>query len=405
MRVLIVSHYFAPENFSINQIAEALDARDFEVEVLTGQPNYPEGVIYEGYSALGASTCQEQSLTVHRVPLLPRGKGAVRLALNYLSFLISATLFGPWLLRGRSFDVVFFYGVSPLLSGLPALFIGWMKSAPVIIWVLDLWPESLSATGYIKNSSVLKFIEKLVRFIYTRADLVLVQSEAFLAGVKKLAGSTPVVYYPNSVSALFTQEDSSGAALPLPDFSDKFIVLFAGNIGKAQASATIVEAARLLTGVPDIQLVLVGDGRMRPEIQKEIEKGGLANISLPGKFPIEAMPAFMKQASALLVTLTDEAIFAKTVPNKVQAYLAAGRPIIAALNGEGARVVQAAQAGLAVRAEDAAGLAAACRALYEMSAEERAAMGESGRAYFDAHFDPDRLIDDLSAHFHSLQKH
>ena len=356
MRVLFLTQYFWPENFQINDVALTLKEKGCKVTVLTGQPNYPEGKIFEGYNMIGLQSENFHTIPIRRVPLIPRGIGAVRLAINYLSFILSASLFGPFQLWRQKFDIVFVYGISPILAALPALFIGWIKSAPVVIWVQDLWPESLSATGYINNKWILKFIGSIVRSIYQRADLLLVQSEAFVKDVKNLAGSTPVVYFPNSVDSSFAQPVTD-SSLPLPELKNKFIVLFAGNIGEAQAVETIVEAADLLQSSVNIHFVLVGDGSQREWVQRQVQERGLLNVSLPGNFPLNEMPAFMKQAAVLLVTLKGQEIFAKTVPNKVQAYLAAGRPIVAALNGEGARVIAQAQAGLTVEAEKPKALA------------------------------------------------
>lgn len=403
MRVLIVSQYFYPETFSINEIARALSNEGVDVEVLTGQPNYPTGRVFDGYRACSLKSDMFGSIPLHRVPLAPRGRGALGLFFNYISFVISACLFGPFKLRGKQFDRIFVYGVSPILAALPALLIGGMKGAPVIIWVLDLWPESLSATGYVKNKRLLGFVERIVRFIYRQSDHILVQSEAFVDEVKALAGPTPVTYYPNSVDARFLKPVARPET-QLPHLEDKFIVLFAGNIGKAQAVETILEAAMQLSHKPDIHFVLVGDGRMAKFLRTQIEDRGLKNIELPGRFPLEQMPSFMNQASALLVTLTDETIFAKTVPNKIQAYLASGRPILASLNGEGARVVSTSGAGIAVGAEDATALSKAVLKLYEMTKIERDEMGKKGRAYFERHYNPNQLIQDLIDHLRTTKK-
>ena len=403
MRVLIVSQYFWPENFWINTVAQTLSEKNCDVVVLTGQPNYPEGRIFPGYHTFGMKKERYQSVLVNRVPLLARGQGVISLAMNYLCFILSASFFGPFKLRGQKYDAIFVYGISPILAALPALLIGKVKRTPVVIWVQDLWPESLSATGYINNKWVLWGVEKIVRFIYRHADLLLVQSEAFIEDVTKLSGSTPVAYFPNSVDPRFAQVNAD-EPLPFPQLENKFIVLFAGNIGTAQAVETIIEAASRLQDISDIHFVLVGDGSMRDWAQQQVQNRKLKNIDLPGKFPIEQMPTFMSQASALLVSLKDQAIFAKTVPNKIQAYLAAGRPIIAALNGEGARVVCEAQAGIAVEAENPQALAKACLDLARTSPEQLTQMGSNGYKYYFAHYNHDTLIDDLIKHFRTCSE-
>ncbi|MCB4810630.1 glycosyltransferase family 4 protein [Methylovorus menthalis] len=403
VRILIVSQYFWPEGFRINEVTRTLVESGEEVDVLTGKPNYPEGVIYPGYNFWKCTHEKNAGITISRVPLIPRGKNSkICLALNYISFIIFGTLIGPWLKRRQKYDVVFVYGVSPLLQALPGLLLGWIKRAPVVIWVQDLWPESLSATGYVKNRFVLWAVEQLVRFIYTHADLLLVQSRAFIEPVSKLASGTPIRYYPNSVDGSFLLRTNDKVP-DVPGLDAPFSVMFAGNIGAAQAVHVIVEAATHLKDYPDIQFIVVGDGSCRLSMLEQVNKRGLKNLHLPGRFPVESMPGFMQKASALLVTLADKEIFAATVPNKIQAYMAAGRPIIACVNGEGARLVTEAQAGLAVSAENSKGLAEAVLRMYNMSSAERNKMAENAQAYYLEHFAHEKLVSQLIRHFEDIR--
>lgn len=394
MRILIVSQYYWPESFQINDIARAMVAKGVQVEVLTGQPNYPAGEVFEGYSAWGCKSETHEGVAIHRIPLLPRGSGAFGLALNYLSYVLSGLLIAPFVLRRKKYDVIFVYGLSPILQAIPAILLGWLFACPKVLWVQDLWPDSLSATGYVKNARVLKAVEYVVRFIYRRMDLLLVQSEAFIAPVSALAGGTPVRYHPNSVDDSFSRPATE--SVPNVAGLDKgFSVMFAGNIGRAQAVEVILEAATLLRQVSDIHFVVMGDGSMRPWMVEQQAERELRNLHLPGRFPVENMPAFMQRASVLLVTLADEDIFRLTVPSKVQAYLAAGRPIIACLNGEGARLVAQAEAGLTVPAQDAKALAAAVLRLYRMAPEERAVMGRQATQFHEKNFSHNMLVDRL----------
>jgi glycosyltransferase involved in cell wall biosynthesis len=404
MNILVVSQYFWPESFRINAVVGSLVERGVKVDVLTGKPNYPEGVIFAGYKPWGFQTQELLGATVYRVPMLARGKrSALWLCLNYLSFVMSGLLCAPWLLRGKKYDAIFVYGVSPILQAIPALFIGWLRGVPVTVWVQDLWPESLEATGYVRNRCVLKLVRQLVQFIYRRSDLLLVQSKGFEVPVAALASGTPIAYFPNSVDPIFCKP--TDVLLPeIAPLDTGFCVMFAGNVGVGQAVEVIVEAAALLQNHPEIRFVVFGQGSRWDWMCDQVRQRGLNNLHLPGRFPVDTMPGLMQKASALLVSLADEPIFAATVPNKVQAYMAAGRPILACLNGEGARLVLEAGAGLAVPAEDAHGLAQAVLRLYEMPAGERAVMGENGRRYFKEHFDHERLIGELIGHFRQVTK-
>jgi glycosyltransferase involved in cell wall biosynthesis len=402
---LIVSQYFWPESFRINDLVKTLLEKDVEIDVLTGKPNYPEGNIYKGYGALGCQIEEWKGATLYRLPLMPRGaKSGTRLAMNYLSFVLSGLIFGPWLLRARRYDVIFVYGISPILQAIPANFLGWLKGCPVVLWVQDLWPDSLSATGYVQNHYALAAVRQVVRFIYRHVDLLLVQSRLFEEPVRALASGTPIVYYPNSVDDSFAKPVA--AAPPLVEgLNEGFSIMFAGNIGAAQAVGVIVEAASLLRENADINFVVLGDGSSREWMLTEVKKRGLTNLHLPGRFPVETMPGFMQSASVLLVTLADQTIFAATVPSKVQAYMAAGRPIIASLNGEGARLIVDAGAGVASPAEDAKALVGAILHIYGLSPDERKVLGDNGRRYCLEHFDHDRLVDQLIGHLQAVSWH
>lgn len=401
-RLLVVTQYCHPEMFPINTLCDDWAKLGNRVTVLTGQPNYPTGVIAEGYRAWSFRREQVGDVEIVRIPLYPRKQGsALHLILNYLSFVVSAIVFGPWVLRGRRFDALFVYAPSPLLQAIPAIWLRWIKRAPLIVWVQDLWPESLEATGFVKNRHILRIVGALVRFIYRNSDSVLVQSDGFVQPVAKYCAQEKIAVFPNSADTLF-QRDGSAQPLPVPRIAEGFSVVFAGNLGTVQALPTVLEAAELLREHTDIHIFLIGAGPLAQTLREEIERRQLGNVEMPGHFPVEQMPAIFARASALLVSLKDVALGGYTVPSKVQAYLAAGRPIIAALNGEGARVIEKARAGVTCPSENAPMLAQCILALYRMSPQERAALGANGKAFFEAHYDQRVLNEWLARHIRSL---
>jgi glycosyltransferase involved in cell wall biosynthesis len=406
MKLLLVSQYFWPESFGINALARALCERGVEVTVLTGQPNYPDGAIFPGYSAGSVRRENFKEVEIVRLPLYPRGaRSAVRLALNYLSFILAGSVLGPFLLRRRHFDAVFVYAPSPLLQALPAVGLAWLKRAPLVVWVQDLWPESLVATGFIKNTAVLALVRRLVRFIYRYSDAILVPSEAFRVPIEALTDTPAKIrYYPNAYadSPVATEQSAEADAL-CADISCGFSVVFAGNLGMAQGLETILDAAEQLQArAAAVRIFLIGSGSQSVWLAEEIQRRALVNVILPGRFPPVAMEAIYAAASALLVSLRAEPIFALTIPSKVQGYLAAGKPIIAAIDGEGARVVLEAGAGLACRAGDATAMADAIALLSLFDADKRAKMGENGRRYAIENFALDRLADALVRQLHEL---
>lgn len=396
MKILIVSQYFWPENFRINDLAQELVQRGHSVTVLTGVPNYPAGRVFEAYRQNPGVFGRYSGASVQRVPMLARGQGAVRLFLNYLSFVIGACFWGPWRLRGQRVDVIFVYEPSPVTVGLPAILLGRIKLAPVVFWALDLWPETLAAIGVVRSPKVLSWIGRMVRFIYNRCTLVLGQSRGFLESIAKYCvDARKIRYFPSWAEEVFDNQDLVPAPeVPVED--GVFNILFAGNIGEAQDLPAVLAAAELLRKNDAIRWLIVGDGRKSEWLQQEVARRGLqSNVLLLGRFPVERMPAFYARADALLVSLKKDPVFSMTIPGKVQSYLRAGVPLIGMLDGEGAKVITEANAGLVCAAGDSGGLAAAVLEMAAMSGEYRDQLGVNGRAFAHKEFGRSQLMDRL----------
>ena len=401
MKILIVSQYFWPENFRINDLTQELMQRGHRVTVLTGVPNYPAGRVFDAYRQNPKAFEQYSGARVWRVPMLPRGDGAVRLFLNYLSFVIGACLNGPWRLRGQQADVIFVFEPSPVTVGLPAILLGRIKRAPVVFWALDLWPETLAAIGVVRSPRVLGWVGHLVKFIYERCTLVLGQSRAFLASIAKYCSDTQKIrYFPSWAEEVFNEPDLMPAP-EVPVLKGVFNVLFAGNIGEAQDLPAVLEAAESLKHNAAIRWLIVGDGRKSDWLLEEAARRGLqANVLLLGRFPVERMPSFYTHADALLVSLKKDPVFSMTIPGKVQSYLMAGVPLLGMLDGEGAKVITEANAGLVCAAGDAGGLAAAVLQMAAMPTEQRHQLGANGRAFAQKEFDRGLLMDRLEVLLH-----
>ena len=398
MRILVVSHYFWPENFRVNDLVAELGRRGHEVTVLAGPPNYPEGRIFPQYRREPGRYAVYEGAEVVRVPVVTRGRSRLRLALNYLSAMLSGASLGTWRLRGKPFDAIFVFQPSPITTCLPAIVIGRLKRAPVLLWVLDLWPETLAAVGVVRSPWLLALIGRVVSFIYRRCDLVLGQSRAFLPNIEKYAGgSSRFRYFPSWAEPLF--REGLAAVEPAPEvreFKDTFNVLFAGNIGEAQDFPAILDAAEALRHRADIRWLIVGDGRAAEWVRAEIGRRGLEEaVRMLGRHPIERMPAFFRGGDALLVTLKSDPVFAMTIPGKVQTYLAIGLSLIGMLDGEGARVIEEAGAGFVCPSGDGRALANRVTRLAELPPSERVAMGARGVAYSQREFDRDRLLTQL----------
>ncbi|MDO7927604.1 glycosyltransferase family 4 protein [Pseudomonas sp. KFB-139] len=395
LKVLVVTQYFWPENMRINDLVRDLSAKGHEVTVLTGLPNYPEGKVFESYREKPEEFSPYCGAEVVRVPLVPRGKRSLSLALNYLSFFISASILGAFKLRKHKFDTIFVYAVSPIMAAIPALVIGRLKRAPVFVWVLDLWPETLRAVGVVKQPLLLGLVGKVVSWIYNRTDYLLLQSHGFIDNVRRYC-TRPItderlVYFPS-----WAEDDFSSSAPPLcdliPQDPNVFTVVFAGNLGEAQDFPAVLDAAESLRVSHAVRWVIVGDGRMSEWIAEQIAARQLDNVHLLGRHPLEAMPGLFAQADALLVSLKTNDVFEKTIPGKVQAYLASGRPVLGMINGEAARVISESGAGFACDSGDAQGLAAITRSLANTAPAQRDSMGRAGRNYYEQHYAKGNLL-------------
>jgi len=394
LRILLVTQYFWPESFIINDLVKTLITQGHSVEVLTGKPNYPDGKVFDGYTADGCmDEFFDETVSVHRVPLYPRGSGGAKnLLRNYFSFVFNGLKNFHRRVKGRSFDVIFVFAPSPITQVIPAIYLKQKMKAHLAVWVQDLWPESLKATGFIRHPILLRAVGVLVRGIYACTDTLLIQSRAFHEPVSRYASAEKITYYPNSyLEPAFEVSNETQVPQTTLEFLERhFCLVFAGNLGTAQSLETLVQTAENLKHLPDIKLVVVGSGSMENWLRQQVASKELDNLVLVGRFPSSEMPQFFSRSDGLLVTLRQQEIFAYTIPSKIQAYLAAGRPIVAALDGEGAKVVAEADAGLTCPAEDYKGLAQRIEQLYKMSASERDKLGAAGRAYYLEHFEMKR---------------
>ena len=405
MKILIVSQYYWPENFRVNDLTLELVQRGHEVTVLTGIPNYPGGKVFDAFRSDRKSFDYFAGSRVCRIPMLARGSGSLRLMLNYLSFVIGACCFGPWCLRGQNFDVIFTYEPSPATVGLPAVLLGRLKRVPVVFWVLDLWPETLAAIGVVRSPKILFAVGSMVSFIYNRCALVLGQSQGFLDSIAKYCTDTNKIrYFPSWAEEVFNQ-DGLTPAPEVPVQAGSFNVLFAGNVGEAQDFPAVLEAAEALKHNPSIRWLIVGDGRMTGWLHSEVLRRGLTHcFLLLGRFEVERMPSFYAHADALLVSLKRDPVFALTIPGKVQSYLMAGIPLLGMLDGEGAAVIRDAQAGLVCPAGEGRELAKRVLELAAMSKDGRQNLGCNGRAYAEKEFSRKLLMDKLEGWFAEITK-
>jgi colanic acid biosynthesis glycosyl transferase WcaI len=395
MRVLILSQYYDPEPLpKPAELAAALVERGHGVHVLTGFPNYPSGTVYPGFRLRPVRREMQRGLPITRAYEFPyHGKGVLGRAWHYGSFMLTAPLAS--LLAPRC-DVIYVWH-PPLTVGIAAWIIGRMRRVPFVYDVQDIWPESIVASGYLKSKRLVGLLSRLERFVYRRADhLLVVTEEARQNLVAKGVPACKVSVMPHWVDeTLFAPRDETARARLRAQWGwdGRFVVLFAGNLGAVQSLDTVLTAADQLADDEDVRIVLLGDGSEKSRLQQSCRCRGLDDrVQFVERQPMAMMPDFMAAADALLVHLKESEISRYSVPTKTYAYLAAGKPILMAMGGAAGRLVRDAGAGIVLAAEDPCALAEAIRSLRAMAPEARAALGRRGREYLLAHLSQQRVI-------------
>lgn len=405
MDVLYLSQYFHPEQFLNNHVAKALASAGHRVDVVCCVPNYPAGQFFPGFSNRRRREEMWQGVRVHRVFTVARGRSAFRLVVNYLTYPVAAS-WRLFRLRPRRGMISFVSMPSPLLQALAGIFAKKLWKIPTVYWVQDIWPDSAIITLRIRNRFAVRVLKAICGWIYRQADLVMVQSDGFHGKIAEFGvPADRIVTLPNCAPDAFAPIEP--AAIPARIRSmvpqDRRTIMFAGNIGESQDFDTIIAAAASLPMTSDVLIVVVGSGRDEERVKAKIEREGLGGRFLfLGRHPEEDMPAFFACADAMLVSLRDEPIFALTVPSKVQAYMACGKPILASLKGEGAAVVTAAQAGIVVPPSTPAALGAAMGRIAADPGGELAVMGRHARLAYEERFSLEAVTRRLIVHLDAV---
>ena len=400
MKILIVTQYFWPENFRINDIALRLKEKGHDVGVLTGLPNYPSGKIFPGWGPFKRLNEVWEGIQIKRFPHFPRGnRKTLGMAANFLSFAFLGCMVAPFLIRS-SYDVIFVYEPSPVTVGLPAIVLKKLKKCPIVFWVQDLWPETFKMVSGITNRGILSCVAGISSFIHRQSDRVLVTSKSFIPLLKK-QGVAPedLFYYPQTAEGFYKPLDTGSEEAVKESLPEGFRIMFAGNIGVSQSIETIINAASWAKEEPEIKWVIIGDGREFEKVQSLVKEKGLENcVYLLGRKPAEEMPSFFALADVLLLTLKSDPVFAMTVPAKLQSYMACGKPILASVNGEASEIIAEAQAGLSVPAEDAEALANAALKMFSSQRGKREEWSQNSLDYYRQNFSTEKAMVDLEQH-------
>lgn len=395
LNILLVSQYFWPEEFRINDLADELYKKGHQITVLTGKPNYPSGKIVKGYKWWGYTQEIRNGIKIIRVPLLPRGNASgVRLVLNYFSFVVFSCLY--ILFHKKKYDVSLTFAVSPITQVYAALLHKFLYHSRAYLWVQDLWPESVTAAGKVQNKLVLKLLTLMVKNIYHNVDGIWIQSEAFKDSILQLGDfNDKIRYVPNWAEEIFEHHEKVDILKYEKIIPDGFKIMFAGNIGEAQDLMSLIDAVKLTKNHINIQWIIIGDGRKRKEIEDKCRQYNLNNIHFLGRYPVSEMPNFFVHADATLVTLKDEYIFSLTIPSKIQSYMAFGKPLLTMLNGIGNVIVEEANCGLIADAANYKKLAENAIKMSILSQQELDEIGKNAYNYYRNHFSRGQVIDSM----------
>lgn len=398
----MISQWYDPERGSAAQagvIARSLIERGHRVEVVTGHPNYPTGKLYDGYSLRLYQHEVRGPVHVHRALLYPsHDASSIKRSLNYLSFGVSAI--GVAFYALRDVDVCLVYA-SPATTAIPAMVLKLLRRTPYVVHIHDLWPDSVVESGFLGgwiSGLVSRILHTFCDAMYKGASAVAVTSPGM---ARKIAArgvpQAKIHFVPN-----WADEDIFRPTPPDPELAAELgvgggtTVMYAGNLGEYQDLMTVMEAAALLRDRSDIAFVIVGDGVERARLEGFCREQGLANVSFVGTRPFEEMPALLALGDLQLVTLRDLEIFRTTLPSKLVATLASGRPVLGGLSGDAASLVEASGAGEVVHPGRPAEMASAVVRFAGMSEDERRRRGAAGRAYYTEHLNRDTVGGRLS---------
>ncbi|MDB8998125.1 glycosyltransferase family 4 protein [Parabacteroides distasonis] len=392
-KILFVCQYFYPETFRGNDIAFHLAKKGHNVHVLTGTPNYPIGKFYDGYGIFKKRHEVINGVRITHLPILPRGNNKIMLVLNFFNYMIFAWIYILFHAIFHKYDIVFCQQLSPVIMSSPAVLYKKLRHVPLYTWVLDLWPESLTVSGEIKNKYIIGFFRRFVASEYKYSDKILISSRSFVESIREYGDyEDKIIYYP--------QWSDGTSDVPtdfeIPKIQDGFKIMFAGAMGEAHGFECNMQAALLTKKHKNIKWIIVGDGRKLGWVKKFVSDNKLGDtVYTLGRFPSNTMPLFFEKADAMLVSLADSPLFSLYAPAKISSYMASGRPIIACLNGEGAEVIKDANCGWCINAGDAESLA---KLVIKLSQTDKSVLnkkGNNGRLYYIEHFDKERCLKKL----------
>lgn len=400
-RILVVSQYFYPEIFRINDMCQEWIKRGYQVTVVTGIPNYPMGKVFKGYGIIKKRHEIWNGIEIYRVPLIPRGNSTIGMIANYISFMISGIIAGK--IKNIKADLVFSFEVSPMTQVLTGISFAKRLKVPHYLYVQDLWPENVMTVTGITNPAIIKPIDKMVDYIYNKSEKIFATSPSFVEAIcnrKIKVAKEKVVYWPQYAEEFYEPKDKNKAKLKAISYGipndESFKIIFTGNIGKAQGLQILPKTAELLKN-ENVKFVMVGDGRYLEEFIDEVKKRNVFDkfIMIPRQ-PAEKIPEILAACEIAFLSFTEDDLWRKTIPAKLQSYMACGMPIIASAQGETARIINESGCGLCSELGNAEKLS---QIIIKMSKSDLIEMRTKSRKYFEKNFNKKMLMDKMDKYF------
>lgn len=400
-RILVVCQHYWPENFRINDIVDYFTEQNIEIDVLCGRPNYPSGQLAKGYTLWNKRVEKRGNVTIYRSLEIPRGSNTnIRIFLNYISFPISSIFHIPRLLAHR-YDAIFNYQLSPVMMAISGIIIGKLKRIPVTTYVLDLWPENLYSVLPVKSKFLQKILASHSHWYYKKSDRLIALSSRMFNKLHQVTGKDlqRLITIPQAAEKLY--ETPIGDKKLAARFKGKFTIVYAGNISPAQSFDTMIEAAKILRdkGLKDIHWLIVGDGMSKRSAEVNVDKQGLSEyFTFEGQKPINDIPRYTTVADCLVGCLTKSDLLEATVPAKVMSYIASGKPIVLAMDGEVQTLINTTiRCGFAGPAEDANKLADNIEQMYHTLPATRAMYGKNAQEYHFQYLERNIILNKLTA--------
>jgi glycosyltransferase involved in cell wall biosynthesis len=387
MKILFVCQYYSPEPFKVAELCAELGKQGHFVTVLTGIPNYPEGKPYPGYGWFSKRYEFVENIEIRRIPIIYRGNTRLQLMFNFVSF----ALLGAWYalnLRER-FDRVFIYQLSPIFMAIPGIVYGRIHKVPIKMYVLDLWPDSYFETEKSDNRILKSILYGISKWIYRSASAIGISSRGFRESIVDMGVSSgKILYVPQYHEDPYPSKGKQGIPKEASDIDGQMKILFTGNIGFAQRLGIVLDAAEVTKRTsPNIHWILVGEGRAKATLVAECKRRKLGDVvHFERRIKSSEVVSLLRTADAALLVLGKTPLFSRTVPAKLQTYMACGMPILASVNGESARIIDEADCGLLSPAEDGLSLGLRAVELFNSSHEKLFYYSCNARKYYLENF-------------------